>query len=216
MPSWKPDNRFKRKAVYIIGGGPSLVDFDWNLLKCRKTIGCNAAFKLGEEICDMVFFSDFAWFNKFHFQLAKYKGDIVSHCPSLHSNKKPWLKMIRRVRKGLSTEAVAFNGSSGASAINLALLLGAKKVYLLGFDCKCKDTTNPNWHSDVIEKLNPEVYNKFLEGFNDIAKALPSTYPGAEIINVNDDSAIDCFKTVSVKSHFRKRTRKRNVPSKKK
>jgi len=40
-----PDGAWKNKPCFIVGGGPSLKDFDWHLLKGRRTIGINRAFE---------------------------------------------------------------------------------------------------------------------------------------------------------------------------
>jgi len=40
-----PDGSWKNKPCFIVGGGPSLKDFNWHLLKGKRTIGVNRAFE---------------------------------------------------------------------------------------------------------------------------------------------------------------------------
>jgi hypothetical protein len=81
--------------------------------------------------------------------------------------------------------------------------MGAKRVFLLGFDCNCKDTKKPNWHDHSIEKLNPDVYSRFLKGFACIARNLANVFPGTEIINVTNCSLIPDFPKITVKQFIR-------------
>jgi hypothetical protein len=113
----------------------------------------------------------------------------------LSSHVHAWLKVMRREsdRTGLSLRGLTFAGCSGGSAINLALLMGAKRVFLLGFDCKVQSPAQPNWHSHHRHPCGPALHDKFKTGFGKIAETLPKVFPGTEIINLGPDSALDCF-----------------------
>lgn len=204
MPLWKPDQRWNGADVYVIGGGPSLTGFDFTLLHGRNTIGCNAAFKLGAAVCNVVFFSDLKWFFHFKDELAKFDGDVVTHCLRLAPRLRdyPWLKMVRREKRGLHRHAVGFGGNSGCSAAALALLMGAKRVFLLGCDCKAPSVQEAHWHKWEVEELNLKVMPKFLEGWGAIAIDLPRVFPGCEIINLNPDSAIPFFPKADPSVHL--------------
>jgi hypothetical protein len=195
MPLWKPDQRWAGADVFIVGGGPSLAGFDWSLLHGKNTIGCNAAFKLGVDVCKVCFFSDQKWFQAYETELSTFTGEVVTHCPRLLplSFRTPWLKGVRREKRGLHQKAIGFGGNSGCSAVNLALLMGAKRVFLLGFDCKVEDVKQTHWHKWTIEQMNLQVFPKFIQGWGAIAVDLPTVFPGCEIINLNPDSAIPFF-----------------------
>lgn len=194
MPSWTPTQEWKGRTVFIIGGGPSLRTFDFARLFGHPTIGCNAAFKLGADICNICFFSDAPWFQRYYDELARFKGRVVTHCEELRADE-PWLlKMERRV-EGLHHDGLGFGCNSGCSAINLALLLGAKKVVLLGFDCKPGEdhSSKPNWHPYHTEVPNPEVFTNFNSGHEAIARDLPVKFPHATIVNATPGSALRCY-----------------------
>lgn len=183
---------FEAADVFVIGGGPSLRDFDWTLLKGKPTIGCNAAFLLGCGICRVCFFSDLHWFDTFNDRLTEYPGMVVTHCPELSEKRPAWLHFVPRREPGLWVDGIG-GGSSGAGAVNLALLLGARRILLLGFDGALAQDGRSNWHENTIEPPNPHVYPKFDEDLFFVAKMLPLCFPGREVINLTPNSTINHF-----------------------
>jgi hypothetical protein len=77
----------------------------------------------------------------------------------------------------------------------LALLLGAKRILLLGIDVKIGPVPNKShWHNATIETPRPDHYAKFHNGFRTVALALPNVYPDRQIVNVtNGASNLSCF-----------------------
>ena len=199
MPRWKPVESWKDRDVYIIGGGDSLRTFEFDLLKPECTIGCNDAYTLGESVCKICIFGDMKWFNIHRFELMKFKGLIFTSHHELLRTREEWIWTIERQPKGLSLTKLCWNKSTGANAINLALILGAKRVYLLGFDCKLSSDNKPNWHDHIINPPNAEVYKRFNESFNVLKSFLPRKFPGREIINITDDSNLDAFPKIGIK-----------------
>ena len=194
MSHFVPDQRFKGQDVYIIGGGPSLNGFKWDKLLNKNTIGCNSAFRLGSRVCGICFFSDYAWFEEFYKELKNYKGTLITHYPKYKDAPEDWLYwMPRGTSKGLYADRLSYCGNTGCGAINLALLLGAQRVFLLGIDCKAGKDNKQNWHPWQIEELKPSVYAKHLKGFELLAEALPEVFPGREVINLTEGSAIPFF-----------------------
>ena len=194
MPRWTPQLEWKDADAFIIGGGPSLREFDFNRLKGRYTIGCNSAFLLGSQICSLCFFSDPQWFDAFFNSLCQFGGRIVTHCeeiPDYH----PWVWKMDRIEDGLHKDALGYGGNTGCGAINLALILGARRVFLLGFDMKLGKGTQMNWHNHRCEPANtdPELFSKFVAGFKVVHDQLPVKFPGCEVINLGPDSELPFF-----------------------
>lgn len=205
MPHWTPTLDWEGCDVFIIGGGDSLRGFDWNLLKDENTIGCNSAFILGVEICKLCIFGDSKWFKKFEAELAQYQGVVFTNAPQMFDTKVPWVWVLPRAIRGLHRTALGWNENTGASAVNLALILGAQRVFLLGFDMHLSEDGRPNWHNRVMEKSVDGVYKKFLEGFKSVQKCLIKKFPGKEIINVTDNSDLNYFPKVSCKQFWNER-----------
>jgi len=178
--------------------------FDFSLLADQITIGCNSAFKLGPDVCKIVFFSDIEWFNENKDLLKEFEGDVFTHCHALvnFSYKNTWLKTMRREKRGLHTHALGMNGNSGCGAVNLALIMGAKRVFLLGCDCKVTGNKETHWHDYYTRPANLDVFPKFLAGWNEVHNALPKVFPGTEIINLGPDSDIPFFRKADYKEYL--------------
>lgn len=210
MTRWVPNrDTWKDQDAYIIGGGDSLRTFDWELIRGKPTIGCNSNCILGAEIVKFVIFADWKWWDKIgREKLPKYGGSVVSACPRLNERKDcpSWLlRMDRHTKPGLGKTNLGFNGNTGSLAVNLALILGAKRVFLLGFDMMLGNTGKANWH-DVRHSVGmPGVYPRFLAGFNQVAKTLPLVFPEREIINVTNDSRLEAFPKQTIEDHFGKK-----------
>ena len=191
MPLWQPQQKWQDKDVFIIGGGPSLRKFDFELLKPELTIGCNSAFMLGVEICKICIFGDRNWFNTFEKGLAKYEGAVFTNCKSLLNTKLPWLWTMPRSERGFSHTALAWNNNTGVSAINLAFLLGVKRIYLLGFDMR-RTVEHSNWHDRIVNpaQVKPEVYRLFCVEYKKVVQSWHDVFPDVEIINVTFGSAL--------------------------
>jgi len=194
MPRWTPTEDWKGQDVFLIGGGPSLRDFDWSLLEPELTIGCNTAFTLGEKVCKLCIFGDYDWFIKFRTELEKYRGVVFANASASLSvllENIPWVWTMPRSAMGLHKASLGWNGNTGASAINLALILGAQRVFLLGFDMK-RIGNNPNWHDKVFrpEATKPGVYKGFVQDFRHVVHGWKDNFPDREIINVTSDSGL--------------------------
>lgn len=202
MPLWTPpEDSWAGSTVFVIGGGLSLKSFDWLRLRGQRVIGCNSAYIHGPLVCSICFFSDRAWFEKFQTALEGYVrrgGFVVTHSPDFRDTEPSWVRTMPRQDEGLSRDALGYGASSGCSALSLALRLGAARVILLGMDLRLISALQPNWHTLSIEKANPEVYQRHIEGFEAAAHALPSVYPGVEVFNATEGSALTCFPFINL------------------
>ncbi len=205
---WTPDNRWEGQDVFVLGGGPSLRGFDFSKLDGRNVLGCNEAFRIGYPTIQAMFFSDARWFVRVSRDLEKFGdrgGLIVCHEEALRFHNLPWLKTLRRKEYGLHKDAIGFGHNSGSSAINMALMLGAKRVLLLGYDCKRSEANHNNWH-DYYKPYHKSAFvppfDRFRHGMNMISKQLPSVFPGCEVINLTPDSALTAFPKAELEQYL--------------
>jgi len=194
MPRWTPTTDWNGQDAFIIGGGPSLRNFDWSLLHSELTIGCNTAFTLGPQVCKICIFGDPVWFRVYEKQLTEYaeaKGIVFTNATSYRNTKVPWLWTMPRRAVGLHRDALGWNGNTGAAAINLALLLGAKRIYLLGYDMQRQDKRT-NWHDKQIRPAaaTPEIYRGFIRSYRFVVKDWHAKFADCEIINVTTNSGL--------------------------
>jgi hypothetical protein len=126
-----------------------------------------------------------------------YGGWVCTNRPGI-PNPPPWLHHFRRKYEGLSntSRTLAWNFNTGALAINLALLLGARRVYLLGVDLTNAPSAT-HWHRQGTRPPNTTHHARFGEGFVNVAQALPALFPGCSVVNVSGGSSkLRCFPVV--------------------
>ena len=199
-----PEPVWQGQDAYIIGGGPSLTDFEWDLLKNLNTIGCNDAYMLGKAFCKICVFGDSKWYYKHLNSLAGYDGKVYGAEPALNGKMPDWIQPLRRFAKGLHTDGVGWNGNTGMVALNLAILLGASRIYLLGFDMK-RTKERSNWHENNLDKNPDSVYKKFLDWSKYVKQDWDSKFSHIEIFNITDDSDLDIFPKISVENFWSRR-----------
>jgi len=190
---WEPKQWWPGEDIIIIGGGPSLEGFDWERLIPYRTIGCNDAYQLGPEVCDVCVFGDQKWFNAHKADLINFPNPVFTNQPFLHTSSPDWLRTMSRRPSGLYRQELGWGGNTGCIAINLALILGAKRVLLLGFDLKRGLKGQSNWHPHNVGVPNEASWKRFKIGFQQIACDLPKVFPGCSIFNLGPDSGLDVF-----------------------
>jgi len=200
---WAVPKIWDGDSCAIIGGGPSLAGRDLSVLSDRcRAIAVNCAYKLGSF--EAMYFGDSRWLADFGAGLANFAGlKITSH---LEHDGKYGIRVIRRDFEGLGIskdpELLYWNKSSGACAINLAVLLGAGRIILLGFDMK-RVNGKSNYHTEyqpIDPKFDP--FYKFLPPFNAISDDLKKL--GIECVNATPIikgqplSALEAFPTIDI------------------
>jgi hypothetical protein len=223
---WNIPNIWGGGDCWIIGGGPS-VAIQFNIpqdvvnkvalgeltpsafspymlaIHNKHVIGVNAAYLLGDWI-DIVFFGDIGFFLPNQEQLKEHTSLKVTCVPLTTPN---WVKKVPQDKEyiwGITTNKnkVSWNGNSGAAAINLAVHLGAIRIFLLGFDMTLGEGDVQHWHNVYQSNTQKRKKHKLpfeahLQGFPKIAADAKKL--GVEIINVNPNSMIPHFPKVSLK-----------------
>jgi hypothetical protein len=209
---WKPDpTAWQGQEAFVFGGGTSLDTFNPSVLADELVVGCNDAFLHGPVICDICVFGDYKWYNLHAKELRQYVnqgGIAVSNEPKVNTlrDNNAWLRKMQRQPQGVSMTALGWNCNTGAGALNLALILGAARVFLLGFDMQLSsDGKRSNWHENTLDKPRQTVYDRMMDNFKVVSKQLPKVFPGREVINVNDYTRLDVFPIVSFDGFWEER-----------
>lgn len=176
--------------AYILGGGPSLFDNDLDLIKDEFVIGVNNSIFLGDWV-DVCWFGDMKWWKWHKDRLLKEKRKVATCNMKLKGEMEHWWKHYIRKGSGINTKEgeVAWNSSSGASAINFAYHMGYRKIVLLGFDMRRIDGMK-NWHMAHKEK-DHDPFKRHIKGFTQIS--IDAKKLGVEIINCTPGSDLKCF-----------------------
>ncbi len=185
----------KPLPIVCLGGGPSLIDWNFDQLKNYHVIGCNNAYKLGTEIVNETVFQDYPFWFRHQDGLCTYfkdGGKIITNNSSGAFRNKEEIRCVKKLRTKLATDDhhLFWKGCVGHSAINLALLRAreaASLVLLLGFDHQQTKNRN-NWYTN---KHKPDKFHSYTEGFDIIRD---SDAFDIKIINLNPNSALTQWK----------------------
>ena len=200
---------------YIVGGGTSLIDFDWTLLDDKFTIAINNTHMVLPE-ANIIYCTDPPWIAPNAKTLIQHKAPVwqgvlkLNNPPKLACVDKQWHLIARN---GLTTkEGCMSHGSNSAfAALNLAAVhLKFKKIYLLGIDLKWavkgkRETSH--WHSKSKPhaRIDGEaIYTTMKLNFKTIKQPLERM--GVQVINVNtpEKTDLDIFPIKSIEEVFGK------------
>jgi uncharacterized Rossmann fold enzyme len=202
-------------SVYIIGGGPSVNDFDLRTLRDRDVMAVNAAIKVVPNAKYFVTM-DYSFFSK-----SKIKPQTISaktpypyfiinkSVPSLTCDDRGVYTDTRINLKyeGLDNfnKILGHNGStlgetytdfvhgdnSGFCAIQLAKLLGYKNIYLIGFDMN--DSGDRHFHDDYDDTLIIRNMSKYKKNFNKALKSAKNIYSITPTTLAVNSAQLDVF-----------------------
>lgn len=180
----------------IVGGGPSLIGFDFSRLAKYNVIAVNRAYEVLPH-AQYIYFSDYRFWGWHQDGLLVHQGSKVTGSP-IKIKHPDVLHYKLTGYRGIDLRPGKLRGgnSSGYAAINLAVHLNARRIYLFGFDM-CAQEGVTHWHNGHLIKTKPTVYaDNMLRYFPTAVKALACL--GVEVYNVGIDSKIDCFKKIAL------------------
>ena len=168
------------QTVAVMASGPSLKEADIELVRAAglPTIAVNTTW---EKVrwCDAIYAGDFRWW--------KVHGQGID-IPALRfsASKKSEDKYQAKRHKSKMGQG-GYN--SGMMAIEVAVLRGAQRVLLLGFDCSLKNGSHH--HGDHTKTPNPNRsrIRQWHRQFEKFRKA----YPKAEVINCSRYTELEAF-----------------------
>lgn len=192
-----------KKSCYIVGGGPSLQNFDWSLLHDKDVIAINRAYEVLPN-AKYVYFTDQDFWLAHKDKITQHTGQLIRGTLRLGKTNHPKVEEYKLTgQKGIDTspKCLRHGSNSTYAAINLALFhLNYDIVYLLGVDMKWSNNKT-HWH-DGHKRVDPETVYKIMMGCLESLSKDMLVHPSKQIINVNDDSALTCFDTQSISEHF--------------
>lgn len=203
------NNALKNKAVAVIGSGYSGRGLKWAALKKMYTIGVNHVIELYHDL-DYLIFQDHRFLRINKYPLGEYKGSMFV------ANSNPAVKRCRvkniypfvpiglknevstRIEKGLYARK-----STGLCALNLAIILGANPIYLIGLDnAKNWESQFPKYNGGIhIHKNYTGGVNSLeaAKGYLPVLKYYKKFLPYKNrIINVCENGIMDWFKRISM------------------
>jgi len=207
-----PGQAWKDKTCFLIGGGPSLANFDFELIRNELSIGVNKSFTkfptTVNYIMDTRFYDTITYPSKdnvdLHRKWKQYTGIKVF---LRHSVKFKFDSSVYYVNN-LTSSCLSLNlkkgiwggNNSGFGALMLACALGCKRIGLLGYSMKVQGggkKIKTHWHSGYsfqnVKSFQPKL-DKFKTCFDNFADVIAAQ--GIEVVNLvkkSEDSALECF-----------------------
>lgn len=185
------------ETVYIIGGGPSLINFDWTRLGGKKTIAINKSI-LSYPNANILYWTDSRVYGWYKTEIDKFKGLKITIRD--HVTYPDDVKILRKSSKfGLeeSRDSLCHGNNSGYAAINLAYHLGVKKIVLLGYDMKNNGTQGHYHDGYPVPVTGDGVYkDQFIPGFKILADLLKEKK--IEVYNASLSSALTVWPKISI------------------
>jgi hypothetical protein len=195
----------RRREFCIIASGDSLTIEDCELVKEwrsdvssaeKKVIVINSSFKIAKW-ADILYACDGEWWDKYYNEVNDvFQGSLYTICDRV--SKIYGINWIASEdQQGLGEDIIHTGNNSGYQSINLAYLLGAKKIILLGFDMQ-RSLNKGHWHGDHPGSLNRHNnFTGWLKKFPKLAEDLKNK--DVEVINSTRLTALTCFKMKPLK-----------------
>jgi len=208
-----------KKPVYIVGGGTSLRGFDFSLLDKKQHIAVNAAMYDCHN-AQIGFFADKRFYNDFGMSLWNFrnpkgdpynKNDGIIYTTFEGANDDSWSDsrtvIIDSENESIFSKKILGSFSnSGLMAINLAYLLGARKIYLLGFDCS-NTGEHDRYHTRYKRKISEDSYAKMIKDFKELSSYINKNVKDLEITNISENSLLNVFPRIPYKDVFNNKIR---------
>lgn len=194
--------RWANQTAAIVASGPSLNQVEVDKLKGKaRVIAVNDSWRL----CpwgDILYAADRAWWQH-HDYVKQFDGERWTQ----QQGHRAWrqeatdagLLVIDSTHSGsfsFDSSIIHTGKNSGYQALNIAVLLGATRILLLGIDCTTFDG-KIHWfgdHPPALNKMSP--YAIFNQEFKKASVALGQA--GIDVINCSERSAVTCFRKAKI------------------
>lgn len=195
------NKRWTGKTVAILASGPSLASESLDALRGLPVIVINDSWRKYPD-AEILYACDPPWW-KHHGGVPAFTGERWSQ----HKGAASWpaeaeavgIRVIRSApNAGVSTDPslIHTGANSGFQALNLAILAGASRILLLGYDMQATDGRT-HWfgdHPGPLKRTSP--YALFRKSFDDAAEQIARL--GVEVINCSSQTSLTCFPRVAL------------------
>lgn len=179
----------------IVATGPSLNKNDYKKLseQVDRVLLIGKAWKMDEN-ADFLYHCDAKWWYYYN-GVPQFKGQKYSLEPTKFTE-----NFERGKINGFYTHdnIIGTGSNSGYQAINVAYHLGAKEIYLLGYDMKKSAEGVHDFDGGYPPNFirNDSPFDDFIKYFNDLSIQLGKL--SIPVYNYTRDTALDCFERRSL------------------
>ncbi len=191
-------------AAIIVASGPSLSDAQCTLIERAKISGAiviaiNDSYKrFGPHSIDYVYAADGQWWRRYHKHVIKYVPNAVFLTADRAVCDVANMRFVTtKIGRGLAPTSEAYihrHHSSTHQAVGFAVSkVGARKILLVGVDCKADATGKKHWFGDHPKEFrSPQPFEIWIQDWSEIA--ISARDMGLDIVNCSLDTAVDCFR----------------------
>lgn len=209
------ERRWPGETFVCIASGPSLTREDVEAVRGRaRVIVVNNNIQIAPW-ADVLYAADAGWWKwatrgqspmeafpallKAH---AGLKYSVTSQAARYHCV----TVLGRGPSEGLSLDPtkLCLGANGGYQAINLAVLLGAARIVLLGYDMQLGPKGQRHWHRDHPSGSFNAPLQNFRQKFPTLVEPLQRA--GVEVINCSRQTALTCFPRQSIEDVFPRQT----------
>jgi hypothetical protein len=194
------EKRWAGATVFVAATGPSLVPEVAEVLRGRNVIAVNDAYKLLPS-APVLYACDAKWW-EVHGGCPGFAGERWStHQKGSNDKKACAEKYGLNLVPGRSGEefrndgVIAYGGNSGFQAVGLAIIFGAARIVLAGFDMREVGGRRHFFGEHPRPLRNGGSLQKWAQRFDKAAKSVPA---GVSIVNATRGSAIKAFPFVGL------------------
>jgi hypothetical protein len=184
---------FAGRTVVVVASGPSLTEADCEAVRASglPTFVVNTTFRRCPW-ADVLVAHDAKWWQLHRAEVeASFEGRRFrcGNAPRIDGEKPAaWLLQFRSF------------SNSGAAAVSLAVLAGARRVVLLGVDCQ-RTGGLTHWHGDHPPELsNARSIDRWPRKFEKVGAYAKSK--GCEVVNASRETALECFPRVELEAEL--------------
>jgi hypothetical protein len=196
---WAVPREWGGETCFLLGGGPSLRNFDASVLRGRRVIAINRSFRLAPW-ADVLYFCDRTWWLSDGAEVLRdFTGKYIVTIAAVKNE--PRIRILENSGPGgleLAPTGLRHGTNSGFQSINLAFHFGARRIVLLGFDQKIEGNAT-HWHGGygvAPEVVHHAIKARMLPYFPTLVEPLKSL--GVEVWNATPGSALDCWPRVEL------------------
>lgn len=201
---WVVPRDWPGETVFIVGGGPSVLEQDVELLRGRRVIAINSSYQR-VPFADYVIAHDHQWWREHKDRIqATFQGQMVA--PTEHRQGFDGRLYVHKRYPPMSSDPgwISMKVTTFSGAINLAVHKGASKIVLLGADGKLgKDGRSHHYEPHCWWKFRTDRWDKHraeLQTFIGPLKLLR-----IEVLNASPGSAWDLWPVVTLEQAIEER-----------
>jgi len=202
------ENMWAGKRAFIVGGGKGLKGFPFEKLKGEHVIAVNRAHECG--VAEIIVSGDRMWVS-----ISAPEEGVTGEIPVVYAQR-PDVKCKKKERRfvydkfpvhvvnccvsprlwGTTFAEGVSQGCSGIRAANLACILGASPVYLLGIDMFGSNHPHKWWHEGYNGRLTSsreKHYNEFLAHWVKAMRYAQRAGINPPLVNLSPSSRLQCL-----------------------